>query len=80
MKLVIDRIEGDLAVMLISPDEELSLDIPLQYLPLGVKPGDHFNVTFTPDLESRNASQERTKELLKELTKDNDPNQTDFKL
>lgn len=80
MKLVIDRIEGDLAVMLISENEEISLDIPLKYLPPEAKAGDYFNVSFTPDLESRAAAQERTKELLKELTRDNDPNQTNFKL
>ncbi|MBI4852544.1 MAG: DUF3006 domain-containing protein [Acidobacteria bacterium] len=80
MKVVIDRIEGDLAVMLISDYEEISLDIPLKYLPQGAKAGDYFDVTFTPDLQSRISAQDRSKELLKELTKDNDPNQTDFKL
>lgn len=80
MKVVIDRIEGDLAVMLICDDEEISLDIPVKYLPQGAKAGDYFNLSFAPDLESRTAIQQRTKELLKELTKDNDPNQTNFKL
>jgi hypothetical protein len=80
MKVVIDRIEGNLAVMLISPDEEISLDIPIEHLPLGAKAGDYFDVTFTADPQSRIAAQDRTKELLKELTKDNDPNQTNFKL
>jgi Protein of unknown function (DUF3006) len=80
MKVVIDRIEGDLAVMLISDNEEISLDIPINYLPLGAKAGDYFDLTFTPDPQSRIAAQQRTKELLKELTKDNDPNQTNFKL
>lgn len=80
MKVVIDRIEGDIAVMLISDNEEISLDIPIQYLPIETRAGDHFDVTFTPDLASKKAAQERTKELLKELTKDSNPEETDFKL
>jgi hypothetical protein len=80
MKVVVDRLEGDLAVVLISDNEEISLDIPTEYLPAGVKAGDYFDVTFTPDPASRAAAEQRTKDLLKDLTKNNDPNQTKFKL
>jgi predicted RNA-binding protein (virulence factor B family) len=80
MKVVIDRIEGDLAVLLISDNEELSLNVPRAYLPKGVKEGDHLEVSFTIDKQSRAEAERRAKELLDKLTKDSDPSQKKFKL
>ncbi|MBK7996309.1 MAG: DUF3006 domain-containing protein [Blastocatellia bacterium] len=80
MKVFIDRIESNIAVMLIVNREEINLDIPLEYLPEGSRAGDYFDISFTVDPASRSSVEERTKDLLKELTKDSDPDQTDFKL
>ncbi len=80
MKVFIDRIESNIAVMLIVDREEINIDIPIEYLPEGVRAGDYFDISFTSDPTSRATSEQRTKDLLQELTKDNDPDQTDFKL
>lgn len=80
MKVFIDRIESNIAVMLIVDREGINLDIPIEYLPEGVRAGDYFDISFTSDPASRVTAEQRTKDLLKELTKDNDPDQTDFKL
>ncbi len=50
MKAVIDRFEGDHAIVLFG-DEETKVDIPRQLLPLGVKEGDWLNVSFELDPE-----------------------------
>ena len=45
MKVVIDRIENQIAVVLFG-DEEIKVDLPLSLLPEVVKEGSHLNVTF----------------------------------
>ena len=48
MKAVIDRFEGDHAVVLFG-DEEIKVDIPRQLLPTGVKEGSWLKVSFELD-------------------------------
>ncbi len=78
MKVVIDRVEATLAVMFIV-DTEFSFELPLTYLPDGVKAGDYLEVEFTLDLPSRKAAEKRISDLLKELSA-SDTEQKDFKL
>jgi hypothetical protein len=80
MKAVIDRIEGGLAVLVISDEDELNFNLPLIYLPAGAKAGDHLIINFTIDEAARTAAQAHAKELLRELTEKSDPSQKKFKL
>ena len=76
----IDRIEENLAVIVFSEDDRFQFDLPLKYLPAGVKEGDHLTINFQLDPASTEATRQRIVEMKKELTKDKDPNQMNFKL
>lgn len=80
MKLIIDRVEGELAVLVAADDDTVSFNLPISYLPAGVTAGDHLNVDFTVDKESRAAAARRTRALLDELTRNADPAKKKFKL
>ena len=80
MKVVIDRIEGSVAVLMVADDESVQFNLPVAYLPAGVKEGDHLEVNFTIDPEGRKAAERRVEDLLKDLTKGSDPSQKKFKL
>jgi hypothetical protein len=80
MKIIVDRIEDTIAVLVVSDNDEISFNLPLAYLPAGVKAGDHLDVAIKIDRKSREAAERRTKDLLDELTKNSDPKQKRFKL
>jgi hypothetical protein len=67
MKVVIDRTEGDLAVVVLYDDDRVRFNLPIRYLPRGVRAGDHLQMSFTEDEASRDSEQMRVDELLKEL-------------
>jgi hypothetical protein len=67
MKVVIDRTEGDLAVVVLYDDDRIRFNLPIRYLPRGVREGDHLQMSFTEDEASRDSGQMRVDELLKEL-------------
>ncbi|GBC77308.1 hypothetical protein HRbin08_00782 [bacterium HR08] len=69
MRLVVDRIEDDIAVCYLYEDDRVRLDIPRRYLPPGVTAGDHLRVSFELDRESRERERRRAEELLRELTR-----------
>jgi hypothetical protein len=50
MKAVVDRIEGELAVLLLG-DKEVKLDVALAELPSGTKEGSWLKVKFELDPE-----------------------------
>jgi len=66
-KIVIDRIEGDLAVLALYEDDRVKFNFPLQYLPEGVREGDDLQMTCAQDEQSRESEQKRVEDLLKEL-------------
>jgi hypothetical protein len=66
-KVVIDRIEGDLAVLVGYDDDRLKFNLPLGFLPEGVKEGDHLLMNFTEDEASRQNDKKRIGDLLNEL-------------
>lgn len=78
MKVYIDRIEGELAVLMLVDNDTVSFNLPLSYLPAGSQAGDYFDVTFSRDLSSRQSTSESVGRLLEELT--SDPEKTDFQL
>lgn len=66
MKVTVDRIENDKAVMLIRPDERESFVIPLDHLP-DVKEGDILNINFEKDEEAKEKAEKRVGNLLNKL-------------
>ena len=69
-KVVIDRVEGDLAVVVFYDDDRVKFNLPLQYLPEGVREGDHLQMSFVKDLSGRESERMRIDELLKDLKKE----------
>jgi hypothetical protein len=68
MKVVVDRIEGDKAVLVLYDDDSVKFNLPVERLPKGIKGGDHLQVSFTLDKESRESEKKRVEGLLKDLT------------
>jgi hypothetical protein len=66
-KIVVDRIEGDLAVLVLYEDDRVKFNLPLGYLPDGVREGDHLQMSFAEDESSRQSEKKRIDDLLKEL-------------
>ena len=68
LKIYIDRVEGDLAVIALTEDDCVRFNLPLRYLPEGAREGDHFQLTLGRDNESRDESKSRIEQLLRSLT------------
>jgi hypothetical protein len=68
MKAVIDRVEGELAVLLLG-DESTKLNIPLSLLPDGCKEGDVLNMSFERDVVGTEQAKERVSGLMEKLKK-----------
>jgi hypothetical protein len=66
-KVVIDRVEGDLAVLVLYDDDRVKFHLPLKYLPEGVRGGDHLQMSFTVDEQSREAEKKKIEELYRQL-------------
>lgn len=70
MKAVVDRIENDIAVLLIG-DEEYKADIPLKLLPEGTHEGSWLTVTFELDTAGEAQQREKIAGLLEKLKNKN---------
>jgi hypothetical protein len=70
----IDRIEGDVAVIILSESPEIHLNLPLHYLPLGVIEGDHLKLSFELDTSSTEAARHRVAVLQSELSPEPETN------
>ena len=68
MKAVIDRFEGDFAIVLFG-NEEIKVDIPKELLPKGSKEGSWLKVYFELDLEETKKREDRIKAKLEKLKK-----------
>ena len=66
-KVVIDRIEGDKAVIVLYEDDSVKFNLPTSFLPEGVKEGEHLQIDFSVDEDSREAQKKRIGDLLKDL-------------
>ncbi len=70
MKAVIDRFEGEYAVVLFG-DDEIKADIPRQFLPPGAEEGSWLNVSFELDPEGEEKQREKIEGLLDKLKRKN---------
>lgn len=68
MKAVIDRFEGDYAVVLFG-DAEIQVDIPVVLLPEGVEEGSWLRVSFELDPEGTQGQKEKIKDMLDKLSR-----------
>jgi hypothetical protein len=66
-KVVIDHVEGDLAVIVIYDDDRVKFNLPLRYLPEGLREGDHLQMSFEEAEASRESEKNKIDDLLKEL-------------
>lgn len=76
----VDRIEERMAVIVLADDDEVSFDLPLKYLPRGIKEGDYLRIGIEPAPDETEEARQRIEKLQKELAAENDPDQTNFKL
>jgi hypothetical protein len=67
MKAVIDRVEGELAVLLLGDKGEFKLNLPLSQLPEGCKEGDILNMSFERDVVGTEQAKERVSGLMEKL-------------
>ena len=66
MKAVIDRFEGDYAIVLFG-DDEVRADIPRALLPADAKEGSWLNVSFELDPEGEKRHREKIDNLSKQM-------------
>ncbi len=80
IRAFVDRIESDIAVIVFSDDGAVQFDLPIRYLPAGIKPGDHLAITLRLDPAAAEMTLQNVSELQRQLTEGSDPQQTEFKL
>lgn len=76
----IDRIEGELAVIVLSDGSGVQFELPRKYLPPNVSGGDHLLINLQLDRMSQQEALQTVTDLQRELRADNDAQQTNFQL
>jgi hypothetical protein len=66
-KVTLDRIEENIAVLLVRDEEIVKINIPLFLLPAESKEGDILDIVITKDVQDTEASKERVSSLLEKL-------------
>ena len=69
MRAVIDRVEGELAVLLLGDQGEFRLNIPINLLPAGFKEGDVLNISIERDVLGTEQTKEPVTNLMEKLKK-----------
>ncbi len=70
MRAVVDRFEGEYAVVLFG-EEEIKVDIPKKLLPADVREGSWLHVSFELDAGAAKQQAEKIQNLLEKLKKKN---------
>ncbi len=66
-KVTLDRIEENIAVLLVRDEETVKINIPLFLLPAGSREGDILDVTIVRDIQEAEDAKERVSALLDKL-------------
>jgi len=66
MKAIVDRIEHDLAILLLEPDEDFRFTLPAGILP-GIGEGDIVEILITKDETATRDSRNKSIELIERL-------------
>jgi hypothetical protein len=67
MKATLDRVEGDMAVLLIRNDESIKLNVPVALLPEGCREGDILDIIIARDDRATREAGSRVSSLLQKL-------------
>ena len=67
MKATLDRIEGEMAVLLVRNGESIRLNIPVALLPEGCKEGDILDISITRDEKETEESKARVSSMIERL-------------
>jgi len=67
MKLTIDRIEGDVAVLVSCGEKPRNVNLPLTFLPPGSSEGDVITLEITRDEETTRDTRNRVRDLIARL-------------
>jgi len=67
VKVTVDRIEKDTAVLLIRPEENKKVDWPLAFLPEDTIEGDILNIEINRDEKTKENSKKRVENLINKL-------------
>ena len=67
LKVTLDRVEGDFAVLLIRPDEIHEIAWPSSYLPHGAREGSILTIHMDVDVQETQAADTRVRSLLEKL-------------
>ena len=70
-KVTLDRIEENVAVLLVRDEEKIKINVPLTLLPSGSKEGDILDIAITRDVQETEATKERVATLLEKLRNKN---------
>ena len=68
-KVFLDRIEGDIGVLLTEDGDALSLDLPVRLFPDDIQEGTAITLTLTVDERATEAGRRRVADLMDELRK-----------
>ncbi len=69
MKATLDRIEGDMAVLLIRNYKSIKLNLPVVLLPEGCREGDILDIMITRDEKETEESKARVSSVIERLKK-----------
>jgi hypothetical protein len=69
MKAVIDRVEGELAVLLLGDKGEFNLNFPISLLPEGCRESDVLNISIERDVVGTEQAKERVSGMMEKLKK-----------
>ena len=67
MRATIDRIEGNLAVLISQDDESVRVTLPVSLLPPGCREGDIIRIRIERDIHATTAAKERVSERIEKL-------------
>ena len=67
MRATIDRIEGNLAVLIVTEDESVRFTLPFSLLPAGCREGDIIMIGIERDIEATTAAKERVSGKIENL-------------
>ena len=70
-KVILDRIEEGIAILLVRDEETIKINIPLVLLPSESWEGDILGIAITLDVQETEAVKERVSNLLEKLQKKN---------
>ncbi|WP_321417167.1 DUF3006 domain-containing protein [uncultured Methanomethylovorans sp.] len=66
-KATLDRIENNIAVLLVRPEETIRLNVPLSLLPEGSKEGAILRINITKDEQETKVTKEQVSSMLEKL-------------